>query len=179
MMTGDFVTGYAEDEYMQMVSLPMNGGAMELKLILPGGAQAFDEAFPQYADTWLAPETPTSHSVHLSLPSFTVNSGASYLEILTSMGLNTTLRAQSVDLSGMLSSDLVLPTPLNDIFSVASLTVTESGINAEAGAEPVPAESSEESVELTFDRPFLMAVTDTQTGVLLAMGWVNTVNESK
>lgn len=45
MMTGDFVTGYAEDEYMQMVSLPMNGGAMELKLILPreGGAQAFDE----------------------------------------------------------------------------------------------------------------------------------------
>ena len=45
--------------------------------------------------------------------------------------------------------------------------------------EPVPAESSEESVELTFDRPFLMAVTDTQTGVLLAMGWVNTVNESK
>lgn len=181
MMTGDFVTGYAEDEYMQMVSLPMNGGAMELKLILPreGGAQAFDEAFPQYADTWLAPETPTSHSVHLSLPSFTVNSGASYLEILTSMGLNTTLRAQSVDLSGMLNSDLVLPTPLNDIFSVASLTVTESGINAEAGAEPVPAESSEESVELTFDRPFLMAVTDTQTGVLLAMGWVNTVNESK
>ena len=117
--------------------------------------------------------------MHLSLPSFTVNSGASYLEILTSMGLNTTLRAQSVDLSGMLSSDLMLPTPLNDIFSVASLTVTESGINAEAGAEPVPAESSEESVELTFDRPFLMAVTDTQTGVLLAMGWLNTVNESK
>lgn len=36
----------------------------------------------------------------------------------------------------MLSPDLVLPTPLNDIFSVASLTVTESGINAEAGAEP-------------------------------------------
>ncbi|MGI5884150.1 MAG: serpin family protein [Candidatus Spyradocola sp.] len=181
MMVGDFTTGYAEDEYMQMVSLPMNDGAMELKLILPrnGGLQAFNEAFPQYADTWLAPETPSAQSVHLSLPAFTLNSGESYLEILTSMGLSTALRAQSVDFSGMLSPDLVLPTPLNDIFSVASLTVSESGINAEAGAEPVQADASEESVELTFDRPFLLAVTDTQTGVLLAMGWVNTVNEAK
>ena len=181
MMTGDFVTGYAEDEYMQMVSLPMEGGAMQLKLILPRekGSQAFDEAFIQYADTWLAPETVSQQSVHLSLPKFTLNSGASYVEILSTMGLSNALRAQTADFSAMLNPDLLLPTPINDIFSVASLTVSEGGINADTAAKPTTVEPSEESVDLVFDRPFLLAVTDTQTGVLLAMGWVNTVNESR
>ena len=181
MMVGDFTLGYAEDEYMQMVSLPLNGGGMEMRLILPreGGEQAFDEAFPQYADTWLAPETPAAQSVHLSLPAFTVNSGESYRDILTTMGLSTALRAQTVDFTGMLSDSLVLPTPLNDVFSVASLTISEGGVNVAEAGTPVAAEPSEESVELTFDRPFLLAVTDTQTGALLAMGWINTVSEIK
>ncbi len=67
MMSGDFLTGYAEDEYMQMVSLPMEGGSIELKLILPreGGEAAFDEALIQYADQWLSQEiiTHTAQSV--------------------------------------------------------------------------------------------------------------------
>ena len=35
MMAGDFEADYAEDEYMQMVSLPLAEGKMQLKLILP------------------------------------------------------------------------------------------------------------------------------------------------
>ena len=95
------------------------------------------------------------------------------------MGLDNALRAQNVDLTGMLNPDLLLPTPLNDIFSVAALTISEGGVNLRDGqtAAPVEAEPSEESVELVFDRPFLAAVTDTQTGALLAVGWVNTVAE--
>ena len=79
----------------------------------------------------------------------------------------------------MLNPDLVLPTPLNDVFSVAALTLTEGGVNLRDGqaAAPAAAEPSEESIELVFDRPFLAAVTDTQTGALLAVGWVNTVAE--
>ena len=61
---------------------------------------------------------------------------------------------------------------------MASLTISEGGINADTAQKPTTVEPSEESVDLIFDRPFLLAVTDTQTGVLLAMGWVNTVNES-
>ncbi|MGN1250216.1 MAG: serpin family protein [Candidatus Spyradocola sp.] len=181
MMRGDFTLGYAEDEYMQLVCLPMAGGAMQLRLILPreGGEAAFDEALIQYADAWLSPETETQQSVSLTLPAFTLSSSASYREILSSMGLDNALRAQNVDLTGMLNPDLLLPTPLNDIFSVAALTVSEGGVNLRDGqaAAPVEAEPSEESVELVFDRPFLAAVTDTQTGALLAVGWVNTVAE--
>ena len=181
MMRGDFTLGYAEDEYMQLVSLPLEGGAMQLKLILPreGGESAFDEALIQYADAWLSPEAETQQSVSLTLPAFTLSSNASYREILASMGLNNALRAQTVNLTGMLNPDLVLPTPLNDVFSVAALTLTEGGVNLRDGqaAAPAAAEPSEESIELVFDRPFLAAVTDTQTGALLAVGWVNTVAE--
>lgn len=183
MMHGEFSLGYAEDEYMQMVSLPMDNGAMEIKLILPreNGADAFDEAMIQYADAWLAPESLSEQSVELTLPAFELTSSASYRELLSGMGLNNALRAQTVDLSGMLNPDLVLPTPINDIFSVGALTISENGINlrdAETAA-PVVIEPSEESIELVFDRPFLMAVTDTQTGALLAMGWVNTVSAGR
>ena len=181
MMRGDFTLGYAEDEYMQLVCLPMANGAMQLRLILPreGGEGAFDEALIQYADAWLSPETETQQSVSLTLPAFTLSSNLSCREILSSMGLDNALRAQNVDLTGMLNPDLLLPTPLNDIFSVAALTISEGGVNLRDGqtAAPVEAEPSEESVELVFDRPFLAAVTDTQTGALLAVGWVNTVSE--
>ncbi len=83
------------------------------------------------------------------------------------------------EISSMLNPDLLLPTPVNDLFSVASLTIAESGVNTDAQAVYQAGADTEESVEITFDRPFLMAVTDTQTGALLAMGWVNTVNESR
>lgn len=181
MMRGDFTLGYAEDEYMQLVSLPMEGGAMQLKLILPrdNGESAFDEALIQYADAWLSSEAETQQSVSLTLPAFTLSSNTSYREILTSMGLNNALRAQTVDLQGMLNPDLVLPTPINDLFSVAALTFSEGGVNLRDGqtSAPAAAASSEESIEMVFDRPFLAAVTDAQTGALLAMGWVTTVAE--
>ena len=154
---------------------------MQLKLILPreGGESAFDEALIQYADAWLSPEAETQQSVSLTLPAFTLSSNASYREILASMGLNNALRAQTVELTGMLNPDLVLPTPVNDVFSVAALTFSEGGVNLRDGQtiSPAAAEPSEESVELVFDHPFLAAVTDTQTGALLAVGWVTTVAE--
>lgn len=154
---------------------------MQLKLILPrdNGESAFDEALIQYADAWLSSEAETQQSVSLTLPAFTLTSNASYREILTSMGLNNALRAQTVDLQGMLNPDLVLPTPINDLFSVAALTFSEGGVNLRDGqaSAPAAAASSEESIEMVFDRPFLAAVTDAQTGALLAMGWVTTVAE--
>lgn len=183
MMHGDFLAGYAEDEYMQMVSLPMNDGAMQLKLILPreSGQSAFDEAMIQYAESWLSPETVEEQSVSLTLPNFTLSSTQSYIEILPYMGLNTALRAQTVNLTGMLDPALVLPTPINDVYSVGSLNISFLGINPIADRASVPNPNapewtpSEESIELTFDRPFMVAVTDTQTGALLVMGWVNQV----
>lgn len=183
MMRGEFLLGYAEDEYMQMISLPMENNTMQLKLILPheNGADAFDEAMIQYAEAWLAPESLSEQAIDLTLPVFEVTSSASYREILSGMGLNSALRAQTVDLSAMLNPDLVLPTPLNDIFSVGALFVSESGINLRSEEDVTPAvtEPSEESIALTFDHPFLLAVTDTQTGALLAMGWVNSVSSGR
>lgn len=176
MMRGDFLAGYAEDEYMQMVSLPMNEGALQLKLILPreGNLSAFDEAMIQYAESWLSPETVEEHSISLTLPNFTLSSEQSYIELLPYMGLNTALRAQTVNLTGMLDPALILPTPINDVYSVGSLSITYSGINPVADFPTAPVGApSEESIELTFDRPFMLAVTDTHTGALLVMGWVN------
>ena len=116
-MAGDFEADYAEDEYMQMVSLPLAEGKMQLKLILPreGGESAFAEALPQYADAWLSPEAVSSQSVTLHVPKFTLSCGDSYLEALSSMGLEKALRAQTVDFSGMLNPDLVLPLSLRHI----------------------------------------------------------------
>lgn len=182
MMHGEFTVNYAEDEYMQLVSLPMNEGRLQLKLILPreDGQAAFDEAMIQYAESWLSPETAAQQAVSLTLPAFTLSSGASYVETLSTMGLNKALRAQTVDFTAMLDPALVLPTPIRDLYSVAAINVSPAGLNLrDAAVEAVPAQPSEESVELVFDRPFLTAVTDTQTGAILAIGWVNQVGTGR
>lgn len=181
MMAGDFEANYAEDEYMQMVSLPLAEGKMQLKLILPreGGESAFAEALPQYADAWLSPEAVSTQSVTLHVPKFTLSCGDSYLEALSSMGLEKALRAQTADFSGMLNPDLVLPTPINDVFSVCSLTLSENGLNTDAQPALQTAEPSEENIDLEFDHPFLMAVTDTQTGALLTLAWVNVTGDGR
>ena len=96
------------------------------------------------------------------------------------MGLNKALRAQTVDFTAMLDPALVLPTPIRDLYSVAAINVSPAGLNLrDAAVEAVPAQPSEESVELVFDRPFLAAVTDTQTGAILAIGWVNQVGTGR
>ena len=182
MMHGDFIAGYAEDEYMQMVSLPMNDGALQLKLILPreGGENAFDEAMIQYAEGWLSAEAVSDQSVSLTLPQFTLETKAGYREVFSTMGLTRALRAQTVDFSGMIDPALVLPTPLNDLYSVGSLNIGPNGINLRSEAStPAASAPSEESVELVLDRPFMVAVTDTQTGALLVMGWVNQVGSGR
>ena len=182
MMHGDFTVGYAEDEYMQMVSLPMEDGKLQLKLILPrdGGESAFDEAMIQYAESWLSAEAVSDQSVSLTLPQFTLESKAGYTEVLSTMGMTRALRAQTVDFSGMIDPALILPTPLNDFYSVASLSIGPSGINLRfEPSAPAASTPSEESVEIVFDRPFLMAVTDTNTGALLAMGWVNQAGSAR
>lgn len=182
MMRGDFTVGYAEDDYMQMVSLPMEQGKLQLKLILPrdGGESAFDEALIQYADSWLSAEAVSDQSVSLTLPQFTLETQKGYKEALSTMGLSSALRAQTVDFSGMIDPALVLPTPLNDFYSVGSLAIGPNGINLRsADSAPAASAPAEESIELVFDRPFMVAVTDTQTGALLTMGWVNQVGSGR
>ena len=115
----------------------------------------------------------------LHVPKFTLSCGDSYLEALSSMGLEKALRAQTADFSGMLNPDLVLPTPINDVFSVCSLTLSENGLNTDAQPALQTAEPSEENIDLEFDHPFLMAVTDTQTGALLTLAWVNVTGNGR
>ncbi len=183
MMTGEMQVGYAEDEYMQMVSLPMNDGAMQLKLILPreGAVAAFDEAMIQYADAWLSQENVSTQNVLLTVPAFTLSSGTSYREALILMGLNKTTRPQTANFAAMQDPALTLPAALSDVVSVGSLSIAENGINlrdnGNSAATAFP--PSEESIELTFDRPFLVAVTDAQTGALLAFGCVNQVGSAR
>ena len=93
--------------------------------------------------------------------------------------LEKALRAQTVDFSGMLNPDLVLPTPINDVFSVCSLTLSENGLNTDAQPALQTAEPSEENIDLEFDHPFLMAVTDTQTGALLTLAWVTVTGDGR
>jgi len=169
---------YAEDEYMQLVSLPMNGGKQNMIFILPklGMEQGFDEAFLQYAEKWLSQEITQSMNVELHLPRFTLSSGQDLTEVFADMGMSASLRAQTVNLEGILDESLILPTPISAVYSVGSLTVTEGGVNVRKGSGTAAQKTdSEETVEVTLDRPFMVAVTDTATAALLVLGWVNTL----
>ena len=179
MMEMQTLLPYAEDEYMQLVSLPMNGGKQSMVLLLPkkGMEQGFDEAFLQYADSWLSQEITKPLNVELTMPRFTLSSGLDLTEILADMGMRAALRAQTVNLEGLLDESLLLPTPISSVYSVGTLAVSEHGVNVRENenVQIAQKQESEETVEVEIDRPFMAAVTDSETGAVLVIGWVNSV----
>lgn len=161
--------GYATGAGWQAVQLPYAGDRLAMLLVLPDADAASLEAS---GVSWPATGELTDQKIRLGLPKWDIKTSASLGDVLGALGMPTAF-TDDADFTGMTTEE---PLYIGAVIHQANITVDEAGTEAaaatavvmEAGAAPNP----DQPPVVVFDRPFLFAVRDTQTGAILFQGRV-------
>ncbi len=173
-MAQDEAMAYAAGEGWQAVELPYAGDALAMLVLLPDeGALATVESglaggLIDQAAGALAPT-----DVVLELPKWDIETRVELSTILAALGMPTAFTDQA-DFTGMTTDEQLL---IGFVIHQANITVDEAGTEAAAatavGIDTTAAPAEEpEPILLTFDRPFLYALRDRETGAVLFLGRV-------
>lgn len=180
MMHGAQLAGYVANDDVQLVELPMRDAGLVVDLMLPGQRSSFDALEANLAggkfEGWTGSLAPAR--VDVALPRFAMRpESAAYAEVLQGLGMRLAFDPAHADFSGIGAGATPAENPaLTMVYQRVSLAVSEVGgdgsINApmpgmgDAGVRPGGA------VAVRFDRPFLFAVRDPQSGLVLLLGRV-------
>jgi serpin B len=166
----------AEGDGWQMLELAFAGGALAMLVMLPratDGLRAFESSlsleFFERMRNDLQPQ-----SVIVSLPRFRISSNWDLRESLTALGLQRAFQVHEADFSHLHAHD---PLALSSVMQRCAIDVTEEGAEVSkdtgvAGKSPSEAKTANDPRVFAADRPFLWAVRDSTSGVLLLMGRV-------
>jgi serpin B len=168
MHLGGFMD-YAQGDGWQAVQLPYVGGQLAMLLVLPDDLASFERGLD--GATFAAIRAALGGTaVSLSLPKFGIETQASLSEVLSALGMPTAL-TDGADFSGIATAE---PLRISDVVHQANIDLDEDGTEAAAATAVVVAAGAApgEPVTLTFDRPFLFALRDTETGAILFLGRV-------
>lgn len=159
----------------QAVELPYYAGGTSMLLILPEDFASFEAALD--ADTFNAVVDSMGYTeVRLALPKFTFEFPLPLTDVLQAMGMTTAFDADTADFSGMADIPPGTNLYIGAVLHKAFIAVDEKGTEAAAATVVIMAEATSampsEPLILTFDRPFIFAIRDTQTGALLFVGRV-------
>ena len=160
---GDFE--YAEDERLQVLSLPYTGRAFSMIVFLPRIQDdltwletALDAEFVM---SWIGKLHP--EKVNITLPKFTLRQRFSLLRTLETMGMR-----DLADFSGMAQ-----PSPgLSKIIHEAYVDVNEEGTEAAAATAVVMGRSLQRFVDFIVDHPFVFCLVDGSSDSILFIGRV-------
>ncbi|MCJ7738330.1 MAG: serpin family protein [Anaerolineae bacterium] len=163
---------YAEDEDYQALSLPYDGGELEMVVVLPQESRfeqleaRLDEQFVEGMLRGM-----TLQQVNLGMPRFEFDADLRLTDTLAEMGMPDAFSGNA-DFSGM-TGDRALS--ISDVLHKAFVLVDESGTEAAAATAVVMKEleiAPGEPVEMTLDRPFVFFIRDIETGSILFLGRV-------
>lgn len=167
---------YFEDDTMQAIRLPYQGGAASMAVILPREGldlvHLLEDLTPYKLNDWLADlSDPELHarSVHLQLPRFRLEYDITLDEPLAQLGMGLAFDPRHAEFAEMCPS-CRMPLYLGLVRHKASLEVNEEGTEAAAATSSmmrilgVPAL---QIVDMSVDRPFLVAIRDDRSGALL------------
>ncbi len=171
MMRTNGKFGYYQTPNFQMVSLPYAGNRLDMLLLLPSPGASLNrivsEATPENWQKWT-----TSLFVQpgtVELPRFRAEYGTELNEPLTTLGMGAAFDA-TANFSGMSRHPLFISKVIHKTF----VEVNEQGTEAAAATAVIMSRSLAMPVHppfhLVFDRPFLYAIRDRQTGALLFVG---------
>jgi serine protease inhibitor len=174
MMKRSLSAPYLETNDFQAIKLPYAGGRLEMVLILPAketnlGAVAQRLASASWKRTV---DQFTAGSGTISLPRFKATFGDSLIFPLTQLGIKAIFEP-STDFAPMFEDGQKFF--VSNVIQQTYLRVDEKGSEA-AAATAVPIEATamraapKKPFNLVFDRPFLFAITDDQSGQLLFAG---------
>jgi serpin B len=164
---------YMEDQELQAVELPYQGGMISMLVLLPkvrnGLAPIEDGLNPERWHEILSALRP--REVQLSLPRFKTSSQFSLAETLAKMGMPAAFGSEA-DFSGMNGQrDLYI----GAVFHKAFIEVNEEGTEAAAATGVVMMVRALPTPPPVFraDHPFLFALVDKQSGAILFMGRIS------
>jgi serpin B len=166
----------AEGDGWQMLELAFAGGALAMLVILPRANDGLPplesslslEFFERMRND-LQPQP-----VIVSLPRFRVSSNWDLREGLMALGLQRAFQSGEADFSHLHAHD---PLALSSVIQKCAIEVTEEGAEVSkdtgaAGKSPSAVKAASDPKVFAADRPFLWAVRDSTSGVLLLMGRV-------
>jgi serine protease inhibitor len=165
-----------QTDVFQAVQLPYGNGRISMVIVLPRMGQSLDAVASSLTEdqwkTWMS--SMTSHSVDLTMPRFHVDYSASLVRGLQYMGIRDAFDGGKADFSPMSATSMYV----SDVLHKTTLDVDEAGTVATAAtaitmvataAEPMPAPPP---IVIRVDHPFLCAIEDSKTGVLLFVGFI-------
>ena len=163
--------GYAEGTGWQAVELPYDGHELSMVIVLPemDTFTSFEDGLDvDQLDAILAGLSP--QQVALTVPKFEIESEAGLADALTALGMPVAF-SEAADFSGM---DGTRELYIKDVVHKAFVSVDEAGTEAAAATAVVMVEKAMpmEPVEVTVDRPFIFLIRDIETGTLLFVGRV-------
>ncbi len=161
----------AEGAGWRAIDIPYLGAELSLLVITPNGPSSFEELEasldPDRLDSIV--DDLADEPIDLRLPLFQFTSSGDLTDPLEAMGL-TDAFSRSADFSGITSDELL---NLSGVAYEAYFGIDEEGTDADTTANATPNGSPSPGAEkVTVDRPFVFAVRERETGLILLMGRV-------
>ncbi|MCP4349032.1 MAG: serpin family protein [Desulfobacterales bacterium] len=176
MMSGKHDFKYTKGSRCQAVELKYYGDGLSMLIILPdtGRFEEFENSF-NASELNLISDSLKEESVELKMPKFSYKSGTDSLkETFKGMGMQDAFKScgnfpnsKCSDFSGM---DGTRELFISDIAHKAFISVDEEGTEAGAVTSFPGPGSSDYTITLTIDRPFIFFIRDADTKAILFMG---------
>jgi serpin B len=163
---------YAAGDGYQAVEIPYVGEAVSMLVIVPDSGRFAEFEAGLDANQMEAIQAALEiQSVNLRLPKFSFESEFALRGTLAAMGMPDAFDPGQADFSGMDGSRALF---VDDVFHKAFVAVDEKGTEAAAATAVIMQLSAlvREGIELNVDRPFIFAIVDNPSGVVLFLGRV-------
>lgn len=186
MMMNDQSTDfrYSEDAKFKMLSLGFRAktdefgfatpGRYVLDIVLPTKGQLEDLKQEDYEGLTNRLDT---HEVKVNLPRFRLDYAKSLVESLEQVGLKQAFEPSQADFTGLGQAGKKQDLYISDVLQKTAAEMNENGFKAAAATAVTVSTTSapieQELKEFIADRPFFIALRDTETGALLFQGLIN------
>lgn len=169
MMLGRPRLPYIEGENFAAASMPYWGNTAEMLVILPhdGEWQAVEEELNADLIEDVR-QNSELYDVTLRMPRFEFDTTVLLKDILQEMGMTNPFSGDA-NFEGMVEGGGLF---IADAVHKGTITVNEEGTEAAAVTGVAMEESAYPTAELTLDRPFIFAIVERETGVILFLGRV-------
>ncbi len=168
---------YRKGSDYQSVRLPYMGGDLAMYVFLPDTNSSPAKLLQiMSGNSWRSVTMPgfSEREGFLQLPKFKLENTLGLNQPLEALGMKTAFKPEKADFSGMFSD----PHFISKIVQKAFVEVNEEGTEAAAVTELAVASMGIEMdppkpFQMIVDRPFLFAIVDARSGMILFMGVVN------
>jgi len=173
---------YASDSGIRIVRLPYQGGRIAMYVVLPDSGTRLSSAVARLsARRWVSwMKEMSKRDVHLQLPRFRLELGADFSDPLKSMGMVSAFNCMRADFTTLLPKDYAREHPIcvSKVVQRTFVEVNEVGTEAAVVTDvvvlsPTGMISKPPPIEFIVDRPFIVAIRDDRTGLLLFLGQIS------